>query len=124
MWARRRSLVELERYGRRETEEEGAGFAFRKDPLAVVQKRTGRETVLEAVEILWGKLVNPAWLGAWRACLGSRNIWKIKLVDLSGGAKEGDQNDRLVSRLDLFSQPPDSENPFRSQADCLLLEEA
>ena len=114
----------MERYGRRETEEEEASFAFRKDPLAVMQKRTGRETVLEAVEILQGKPVNPAGLGVWRACLGARNVWKIKLVDLSGGAKEGDQNDCLVSRLDLFSQLPNSENPFRSQAECLLLEEA
>ena len=101
-----------------------ASFAFCRDPLAIVQKRTGRETGLEAVKILQGKLVNPGGAGDIAVCSGSRDIRKTKLADLSGGTKEGDQNDRLVSRLDLSSQHPNSANPFRSQAGCPLLEEA
>lgn len=114
----------MERYGRRSAGEGRASFAFCRDPLAIVQKRTGRETGLEAVKILRGKPVNPGGAGDIGMCSGSRDVWKTELADLSGGTKEGDQNDRLVSRLHLSSQHPNSANPLRSQAGCPRLEEA
>lgn len=78
-------------------------FAFYRD-LAALWRRTGRETVMEAVEILQGRWPTQGRVGS-MACLGCRDVWETELSDCSCRAKEGGQSDVVSPPVSQLSKP-------------------